>query len=97
MSKNTGGVAAGQLKAFIQRLERLEEEKRDIAEQIKDVMAEAKGEGFDVATIRSVLRLRRMKEQDRMEKEELLALYMNALGMLADTPLGKAAIDRIAA
>ncbi len=94
---STGGVAADRLKSFIERLERLEDEKRDISEQIKDVKAEAKGEGFDVPTITEILKRRRMKPHDRTEREELLDLYMHALGMLADTPLGQAAIDRIAA
>jgi uncharacterized protein (UPF0335 family) len=76
-----GGVAAGRLKSFVERLERLEDEKRDIAEQLKDVMAEAKGEGFDVKTLRQVLKLRKMKPHDRTEQEELLEIYMAALGM----------------
>lgn len=97
MTTNTGGVAAGQLKAFIERLERLQSEKQDVADQMKDVMAEAKSEGFDVKTIREVLKIRRMKAQERAEREELLELYLHALGDLRDTPLGQAAIDRIAA
>jgi uncharacterized protein (UPF0335 family) len=76
-----GGVAAERLKSFIERLERLEDEKRDISEQIKDVFAEAKGEGFDIKTLRQVLKLRRMKPHDRTEQEELLELYKSALGM----------------
>lgn len=87
-------VTHDRLRSFVERLERLDDEKRDIAEQMKDVMAEAKGEGFDVRTIREVLRLRKMKPHDRMEREELRDLYMHALGMLADMPLGRAAIER---
>jgi uncharacterized protein (UPF0335 family) len=93
----SGGVAADRLKSFIQRLERLEEEKRDVSEQIKDVMAEAKSEGFDVKTLREVLKIRRMKAQERAEREELLAMYLHALGDLRDTPLGQAAVARLAA
>ena len=94
---NSEGVAAERLKSFVQRLEKLDEEKRDIAEQMKDVMAEAKSEGFDVRTIREVLRLRRMKPADRSEREELLEIYKNALGMIADLPLGQAALARAGA
>jgi uncharacterized protein (UPF0335 family) len=75
------GVAAERLKGFIERLERLEDERRDVAEQIKDVFAEAKGEGFDIKTMRQVLKLRKMKPHDRSEQEELLEVYKAALGM----------------
>jgi uncharacterized protein (UPF0335 family) len=75
------GVAAERLKSFIERLERLEDERRDVQEQIKDVLAEAKGEGFDVKTMRQLLKLRRMKPHDRSEQEELLETYKAALGM----------------
>ncbi len=76
-----GGVAAERLTSFIERLERLEDERRDTADQIKDVFAEAKGEGFDVPTMRTVLKLRRQKPHDRSEQEELLEVYKAALGM----------------
>jgi uncharacterized protein (UPF0335 family) len=76
-----GGVGVERLRSFIERLERLEEEKREVQDQIKDVFAEAKGEGFDVKTIRQVLRLRKLKDNDRSEQEELLELYKSALGM----------------
>lgn len=76
-----GGVAAERLKSFVERLERLEDEKRDLLDQIKDVLAEAKGEGFDVKTLRQVLKLRKMKPHDRTEQEELLEVYKAALGM----------------
>ena len=81
-SAGAGGVAADRLRSFVERLERLEDEKRDVAEQIKDVFAEAKGEGFDIKTMRQVLKLRRMKPADRSEQEELLEIYKNALGMM---------------
>lgn len=75
------GIAADRLKQIVEKIERLEEEKREVMEQIKEVFAEAKGEGFDIRTLRQVLRLRRMKPHDRSEQEELLELYKAALGM----------------
>lgn len=81
MAESSGGVAAERLTSFIERLERLEDEKRDVSDQIKDVFAEAKGEGFDIKTMRQVLKLRRMKPHDRSEQEELLEVYKAALGM----------------
>lgn len=77
----TSGIAADRLKQIIDKVERLEEEKREVAEQIKEVMGEAKSEGFDVKTLRQVLKLRRLKPHDRSEQEELLELYKQALGM----------------
>lgn len=74
-------IAADRLKQIVEKVERLEEEKREVAEQIKEVFAEAKSEGFDIRTLRQVLRLRRMKPHDRSEQEELLELYKAALGM----------------
>lgn len=76
------GVAADRLRSFVERLERLEDERKDVGNQISDVLAEAKGEGFDVKTLRHVLRIRRMKPADRNEQEELLEIYKSALGML---------------
>lgn len=87
-------VAGDQLKAFIERIERLEEEKAGIAGDIKDVLAEAKGNGFCTKTIRKILSLRKKDHAERQEEEALLELYMQALGMLADTPLGRAAVSR---
>lgn len=83
---DVGGVAADQLRSYIERIERLEEEKAGIAADIKDVFAEAKGNGFDVKTMRQILRLRKLEEVDRQEQESLLDLYRRALGM-ADGPL----------
>ena len=85
-------VAGDRLRAFVERLERLDEEKRDVAEQIADVMREAKGDGFDTKTLRAVLKRRRTKPADLAEQEELLAIYEAALGQLRDTPLGAAAL-----
>jgi uncharacterized protein (UPF0335 family) len=91
---NIGGVPAAQLLSFVERVERLEEEKRAITDDIKDVKQQAKSVGFDVPTINAIVKLRRMSEQEREEKEALLDLYKAALGMLNGTPLGEAAIRR---
>ncbi|MBN9242077.1 MAG: DUF2312 domain-containing protein [Mesorhizobium sp.] len=74
-------VAAGQLRAFIERIERLEEEKRTIADDIKEVYAEAKGTGFDTKAIRTLIRLRKKDQAEREEEESILDLYKAALGM----------------
>ncbi|NVK17523.1 MAG: DUF2312 domain-containing protein [Methylocystaceae bacterium] len=76
-----GGIAGDHLRSFIERIERLEEEKAGIAADIKDVYAEAKGTGFDVKIMRQLVRLRKMEEHDRTEQEEILDLYKRALGM----------------
>lgn len=75
-------VSAGQLRAFIERIERLEEEKKTIADDIKEVKAEARGTGFDVGAINALIKLRKMDSADRQEKEAILDMYMAALGML---------------
>jgi uncharacterized protein (UPF0335 family) len=77
----TSDSSAARLKSFIERIERLEEEKAATAADIKEVFAEAKGTGFDVKIMRLVLRLRKMEQADRAEQEELLDLYKRALGM----------------
>ena len=76
-----GGVAGDRLKSFVERIERLEEEKRALAEDIKEIYSEAKGVGFDVKIIRQIVRIRKMDEDDRDEQEALLDTYMRALGM----------------
>ncbi len=73
-------TAQGQLKSIIERIERLEVEKGEIAEQIKEVKAEAKGNGFDVKIIRKVVRLRKTDRAKRQEEEALIDLYMSAIG-----------------
>lgn len=78
---DVGGVAAERLRAFIERIERLEEEKRALMEDIKEVYAEAKGVGFDIKVLRQVIRLRKMDKADRAEQEQLLDLYKRALDM----------------
>lgn len=74
--------AKDQLKAFVERIERLEEEKKTISEDIRDVYAESKGNGFDVKALRAVIRLRKQEPQERKEQELILETYLNALGML---------------
>jgi uncharacterized protein (UPF0335 family) len=76
-----GGIAGEQLRAFIERIERLEDEKKDVQEQIKEVFSEAKGVGFDTKIMRQLLRLRRLRDADRSEQEELLEIYKAAIGM----------------
>lgn len=76
-----GGIAADQLKAYIEKIEKLEEQKVEIAEEIRGVFAEAKFSGFDVKIMRKVLKLRKMDSQERDEEEELLDLYKFALGI----------------
>ncbi len=77
---DVGGVAAGQLPSFIERIERLEEEKKGIADDIKDIYAEAKGTGFDTKILRKVISLRKKSREERAEEAELLDLYLTALG-----------------
>ncbi|MCP5381928.1 MAG: DUF2312 domain-containing protein [Kordiimonadaceae bacterium] len=77
-----GGIAADALRSFIERVERLEEEKKALADDIKDIYAEAKSTGFDVKIMRQIVRLRKMDENDRQEQEALLDLYTHALGMI---------------
>jgi uncharacterized protein (UPF0335 family) len=79
----TESVAADQLKAFIERIERLEEEKAGIAGDIKEIYAEAKGTGFDTKAIRKIISLRKQDYSERQEQEAILELYMQALGMAA--------------
>ncbi len=82
--KRVGGVAVDQLKSIISRIEKLEEEKQAIADDIKDVFAEAKGNGYDVKAIRQIIRIRKQDAQEREEEETVLDTYMRALGMLPE-------------
>ena len=75
----TDNTTAERLKSFIERIERLEEEKAALASDIRDIYAEAKGEGYDIKVMRLIVRLRKMDEDDRQEQEELLALYEAAI------------------
>ena len=74
-------VNGGQLRAFVERIERLEEEKKALADDIKDVYAEAKGNGFDVKVMRKIVSIRKQDRDKRREEEEILDLYLAALGM----------------
>ncbi|MEM8790232.1 MAG: DUF2312 domain-containing protein [Pseudomonadota bacterium] len=85
-SFSTTTVAAGQLRAIVERVEQLEEEKREIADQIKEIYAEAKANGFDAKTLRRIVSIRRKDAEEREEEEALLDLYMSALGMLPGGP-----------
>lgn len=85
MMADTGGVAGQILRSFIERVERLEEEKKAVADQIKEVYAEAKTQGFEPKVMRQIVRLRKMENQERQEQEALLDTYLHALGMV-DTP-----------
>jgi uncharacterized protein (UPF0335 family) len=79
---DVGGIAGERLKSFIERIERLEEEKKALGADIKEVYAEAKGTGFDPKIMRQLIRLRRMDKDDIDEQESLLDIYKRAIGML---------------
>lgn len=87
-------IPKDQLKSFIDRIERLEEEKKTFTDDIRDVFAEAKSNGFDVKALRAIIRMRKQDADERAEQQAVLDTYMHALGMLADMPLGQAAIAR---
>lgn len=78
---NNSGVEAAKLRSFIERIERLEEQKQDLAGDIKDVKAEAKGSGYDVKTIAKILKLRKKDKEEREEEQAILDMYMFALNM----------------
>jgi len=92
-----GHNANAQLRSIIERVERLEADKAEIASDIRDVYAEAKGNGFDVKALRTIIRMRKQDANERAEQEAILDTYMHALGMLADLPLGKAALKAVGA
>ena len=79
---SSDSVAQDQIRAFIERIERLEEEKKTIADDIKEVFAEMKGTGFDTKAVRAIIRLRKQDQAERQEAEAILDLYMAALGMV---------------
>lgn len=83
--KSFGGVSGQQLKQYIERIERLEVEKQDIADNIRDAFAEAKGNGFDVKIMRQVIKLRKVDAAKRQEQDYILDTYLHALGMLPDS------------
>jgi uncharacterized protein (UPF0335 family) len=82
MTDVLGGNAQAQLKSVVERVERLETEKAEVVEQIKEVFAEAKGNGFDVKILRKIVRIRKMDRAKRLEEEAILDLYLSALGEL---------------
>lgn len=84
-----------QLQTIVQRIEKLEEEKAAIASDIKDVFSEAKSNGFDTKVLKKILALRKQDATERMHEQALISTYMEALGMLADTPLGQAAMKTV--
>ena len=79
--RDAGGVAGKRLKSLIERVEKLEEEKAALSEDIKEVYGEAKGTGFEPKIMRRIIKLRKMDIEKRREEDELLSLYMTALGM----------------
>ena len=81
---DVGGIAGERLRSFIERIERLEEEKRTLSADIKEVYAEAKGTGFDTKIMRQIIRIRKMDKDDLDEQETLLDIYKRALGMLPE-------------
>jgi uncharacterized protein (UPF0335 family) len=85
---DVGGIAGERLKSLIERIERLEEERRALGEDIKEVYAEAKGTGFDPKIMRQIIRIRKRDKDDLDEEETLLDLYKRALGMLPDAAAG---------
>jgi len=79
--EHAGSVAADQLRSLVERIERLEDERTALGADIREVYAEAKGHGYDVRTLRQVVRLRRMDQADRQERDAILQTYLSALGM----------------
>jgi uncharacterized protein (UPF0335 family) len=78
---DVGGIAADRLRSFIERIERLEEERKSLGADLRDVYAEAKSAGFDTKIMRQIVRIRKLDSADRQEQEELIDLYKQALGM----------------
>lgn len=89
-----GNNANAQLRSVVERIEKLEEDKKAITEDIKEIYSEAKSNGYDVKALRAIIKMRKQDKDERAEHEAILETYMAALGMLADTPLGQAALAR---
>ncbi len=89
--------AQNQLRQFVEQIERLEEEKKAIADDVRDKYAEAKGVGFDVKALRQIVRLRKKTTEERQEEESILDVYLHALGMLNDAPVPEMAERLMAA
>ena len=81
VNDNVGGIAAAELRQFIERIERLEEEKKGLQDDVKDVFAEMKGRGYEPKIVKKILQLRKKDANERQEEESLLEVYMSALGM----------------
>ena len=94
MGEGSNGVDGEHLRAFIERIEKLEEEKRSIADDVKEIYVEAKGMGFDPKIIREVVRIRKQDKSKREEFEAVLELYLNALGDFVETALGQASMPK---
>ena len=77
----TSSVSSAELRQFIEKVERLEDEKKELQDQIKEVLGEAKAQGFDPKIMRIILRMRKMKKEDLLEEQQMLDVYTNALGM----------------
>ena len=88
-------MAADRLKSIVERIERLEEERKNLQADIKIIFAEAKSAGFDTKVLRMVIASRKKDQAEWEEQQALLETYMEALGQLADTPLGKAAMEAL--
>ena len=95
MSDIGHNMAADRLKSIVERIEKLEEERKLLQEDIKDIYTEAKSAGFDTKVLRMVIASRKKDQSEWEEQQALLETYMKALGQLADTPLGKAALDTL--
>lgn len=91
---DVGGVAGAQLSSYIERIERLEEEKAALAADIREVFAEAKGTGFEPKIMRHIIRLRKMDSADRQEQDALLEIYMSALGMVEGPVVEETVVER---
>lgn len=91
---STGGIAAERLRSLVERIEGLEDERRAIGSDIKDVFTEAASAGFDVKVMKQLIRIRKLESAEVEEMETLLDVYRHALGMLSDTPLGEAAMAK---
>jgi uncharacterized protein (UPF0335 family) len=83
-SSDAGAVARDQLRSFVERIERLEEERKTIGDDIKDVYGEAKANGYDTKVLRKVIAIRKMDQNDRLEQEAILDTYLHALGMAGE-------------
>ncbi len=88
---NVGGIAADQLRSIIERIERLEEDKANIAADIREIYAEAKGNGYDAKALRKIVSLRKLEVSERQEQELVLDTYMRAMGMLPELDEAEAA------